>query len=46
MAGKWLRRGKIFLAWNVAEAELVLRKDEEENEETRGWKVAASEQGK
>ena len=46
MAGKWHRKGKIFLAWNVAEAGLVLRKDEEVNEETRGWKVDAKEQGK
>lgn len=45
MTGKWHRQ-KIFLAWNMAEAGLVLRKDEEVNEEVRGWKVDAREQGK
>lgn len=46
MADKWHRRWKIFLAWNMTEAGLVLRKGEEVNEEKRGWKVAAMEQGK
>lgn len=45
MTGKWHRQ-KTFLAWNMAEAGLVLRKDEEVNEEVRGWKVDAREQGK
>lgn len=46
MADKWHRKWKIFLAWNMTEAGLVLRKGEEVNEEMRGWKVAAMEQGK